>query len=51
VIDAGRGLVLRGFARKLLQEPGRPILSILAVASAIALVLVFEGFRTGLYAR
>src|SRR4029450_11271946 len=41
--------VLDAPARKLLHGPGRPRLSILSVASAIALVLVFEGFRTGLY--
>ena len=44
-----QALALRALARRLLREPGRALLSVLAVSSAIALVLVFEGFRTGLY--
>jgi hypothetical protein len=41
--------VLRNLCRNLLHEPGRTALSTLAVAAAITLVLVFEGFRVGLY--
>lgn len=35
--------------RTLLREPARTTLNVLAVASAVALVLLFEGFRVGLY--
>jgi putative ABC transport system permease protein len=40
---------LRALVRKLRREPGRTMLSIVAIAAAMALVLVFEGFRSGLY--
>ena len=43
--------MFRLLRRTLLQDRGRTVLSILAVAAAIALVLVFEGFRVGLYAQ
>ncbi len=41
------GLALRG----LRLDPLRSTLSVLALASAVAVLLLFEGFRTGLYAQ
>lgn len=41
--------MLRLLYRTLVHDRGRTVLSIVVVAAAIALVLVFEGFRVGLY--